>query len=65
MEIVKGWFSCLELKEKNDLSAGNCFIFAVSFLVAIVVAHNFTTVDFSIKIFKSFFCYFFDMDDQW
>jgi len=33
MEIIKGWFSCFELKGKNDLFVGNGFIFAVSFLV--------------------------------
>ena len=62
MEFVEVWFGRFELKGTNVLFAGNSFIFAVFFLVALKVPHIEFRVDFSIKIFKFFSCSSYGMD---
>ena len=40
MECIKAWFSCFAIKGTNDLSAVNCFVIAISFLVGFSISHN-------------------------
>ena len=65
MEGVKAWFSCFAIKGTNDLSAVNCFVIAISFLVDFPISHNGFGLDLSIEIFQLLCCCCFNLDYLW